>query len=134
MKILFPKNKYYLNKWYIINAKEKTLGYLSTLVIKYLCGKETSFYTPFVDQGNFVIIININHLKILNLKKKQKLYYKFTNRPGNLKKETYKDLEFKFPEKIFKKAIYGMLPKNKLSHNYLKRLFILNESKLNFPK
>jgi large subunit ribosomal protein L13 len=121
---MFPKKENHIPKWYIIDASTKTLGYLSTKIINLLMGKNTSFYNPSIDQGNFVIIINFNKLYFSKNKLLTKQYYIPTNRPGNLKIETLNTLKKKNPYLILKQAVLKMLPKNKISNIYFKRLFI----------
>jgi large subunit ribosomal protein L13 len=124
MKIIFPKKENHIPKWYIIDASNKTLGYLSTKIVNLLIGKNTSFYNPSIDQGNFVIIINFNKLYFSKNKLLTKKYYRSSNRPGNLKIENLNTLKKKNSFIILKQAVLKMLPKNKISNNYLKRLFI----------
>jgi large subunit ribosomal protein L13 len=124
MKIIFPKKENHIPKWYIIDASNKTLGYLSTKIVSLLSGKNTSFYNPSIDQGNFVIVINFNKIYFSKTKLLKKKYYISTNRPGNLKFETLNTLKQKNPYLILKQSISKMLPKNKISNIYFKRLFI----------
>jgi large subunit ribosomal protein L13 len=124
MKTLFPKKECHVPKWFLLDASGKTLGRLSTEVSKLLRGKEISFFTPGVDLGNFVIIINANKIKVTGKKETQKLYYRNSQRPGNLKIETFKELRNRIPTRILEKAIWGMLPKGVLGRTYYKRLYI----------
>jgi large subunit ribosomal protein L13 len=124
MKIIFPKKENHIPKWYIIDASTKTLGYLCTKIVNLLVGKTTSFYNPSINQGNFVIIINFNKLYISKTKLLTKKYYISSNRPGNLKSINLFNLKKKNPSIILKQAISKMLPKNKISNNFFKRLFI----------
>lgn len=125
MKILFPQKKYHKPKWYLINSENKSLGYISVLITKLLIAKENSFYTNNIDQGNFVLVINFNKIKISKKKQNKKLYYRNSNRPGNLKIETFSELNTRLPNRILLTAVKGMLKKNKITKNYLKRLFII---------
>jgi len=124
MKTLFPKNECHIPKWYVIDASEKTLGKLATEASKLLRGKETSFFTPGVDQGNFVVILNAEKIKVTGKKEEQKLYYRNSQRPGSLKIETFKQLQLRIPQRIIEKAIWGMLPKGVLGRNYYRRCFV----------
>lgn len=90
---------------------EKTLGRLATEVSKLLRGKEISYFTPGVDQGNFVVILNANKIEVSGNKETQKLYYRNSQRPGSLKIETFKQVKERIPSRILEKAIWGMLPK-----------------------
>ena len=126
MKILFPKKKYHIPKWFIIDATNKTIGFLSTLINELLCGKKNTFFTKNINQGNYILLINIKKIKITLKKEKEKLYYKNSNRPGSLKKETFKNLSNRIPERVFEHSIWGMLSKTIIGREYYKRLFILN--------
>jgi large subunit ribosomal protein L13 len=124
MKTIFPKKEYHIPKWFILDANGKTLGRLATLVSKLLRGKEISQYTPGIDLGNYVIIVNADKIKVTGKKETQKLYYRNSQTPGNLKIETFQDLKKRIPARILEKAIWGMLPKRVLGRQYYKRLFI----------
>ena len=127
MKTYFPKKEFHNPKYYILDANEKILGRLASQVSLLLIGKYTSFYTPGSDQGNFVIIINAEKITISGKKIYQKKYYRNSQRPGSLKIKTFLQLKKSLPTQIIKKAIYGMLPKNKLKKKYINRLFIYSD-------
>lgn len=124
MKTPFPKKEYHTPNYFLIDATGKTLGRLSTEASKLLRGKENCFFTPGIDQGNFVTIINADKIIVSGKKEDQKLYYRPSQRPGNLKQENFKKLKERIPAKIIEQAIWGMLPKGKLGRQYYKRLFI----------
>jgi large subunit ribosomal protein L13 len=130
MKTVFPKQEVHISKWFIVDAKEKTLGRLATQVSTLLNSKQYSYYTPGINQGNYVIVINSSHIKITGHKSTQKIYYKNSQRPGSLKKETYTFLKNRIPNRIIEKAVWGMLPKNVLGRNYFKKLYIYKTSNL----
>jgi large subunit ribosomal protein L13 len=130
MKTLFPKHECHVPKWYIIDAKGKTLGRLATETSKLLRGKETSYYTPGIDQGNYVVIINANQVCVTGKKASQKLYYRNSQRPGSLKVETFSQLQNRIPSRILEEAVWGMLSKNHLGREHYKRLYIYSESKI----
>jgi len=135
MKTIFPKKECHIPKWYVIDAKGKTLGRLSTEASKLLRGKETSFFTPGIDQGNYVVILNADKIEVSGKKEDQKLYYRNRlQRPGNLKIETFKQLKNRIPSRILEKSIWGMLPKGVLGREYYKRLFIYSDNKINYVK
>jgi large subunit ribosomal protein L13 len=96
MKTIFPKQESHIPKWFVIDATGKTLGRLSTEASKLLRGKELSYFTPGVDQGNFVIILNAEKIVVSGNKENQKLYYRNSQRPGNLKIETFYHFHFLF--------------------------------------
>jgi large subunit ribosomal protein L13 len=124
MITVFPKNHVHVPFYFILNASGKTLGRLATTASKLLRGKESSYYTPGVNQGNFVMIINSDQILVSGKKRDQKIYYSPTQRPGNLKSENYKSLKARLPSRIIERAVYGMLPKGTLGRNYYKRLYV----------
>jgi large subunit ribosomal protein L13 len=134
MKTIFPKKECHVPKWFVIDAAGKTLGRLATEASKLLRGKETSLFTPGVDQGNFVVILNANQIEVTGKKETQKLYYRNSQRPGSLKIETFKQLKARIPSRILEKAIWGMLPKGVLGRNYYRRLYIYSDNKINYLK
>jgi len=133
-KTIFPKKEYHIPKWFVIDAKGKTLGRLSTEASKLLRGKETTFFTPGIDQGNYVVILNADKIEVSGKKEDEKLYYRNSQRPGSLKIETFKQLKNRIPTRILEKSIWGMLPKGVLGRNYYKRLFIYSDNKINYIK
>lgn len=134
MKTIFPKKECHVPKWFVIDANGKTLGRLSTEASKLLRGKETTFFTPGVDQGNYVVILNADKIEVSGKKEDQKLYYRNSQRPGSLKIETFKQLKNRIPTRILEKAIWGMLPKGVLGREYYRRLFIYSDNKINYTK
>jgi large subunit ribosomal protein L13 len=101
-------------KWYIIDAEDQILGRLATRVSNILMGKNKSTYTPFLENGDYVIIINAEKIKITGKKDKQKLYRNHSGFPGGMKIEQYSSLIERRPEKIIEQAVKGMLPKGPL--------------------
>lgn len=134
MKTPLPKKELHIPKWYILDASGKTLGRLSTEVSKLLRGKEVSHYTPGIDLGNFVVIINASKIQVTGKKETQKLYYRTSQRPGNLKIETFKELKNRIPTRILERAIWGMLPKGVLGRQYYRRLYIYADDKVLYSK
>jgi len=134
MKTVFPKKECHVPKWFVVDAAGKTLGRLSTEVSKLLRGKEISYFTPGVDQGNFVVVLNANKIEVSGKKEEQKLYYRNSQRPGSLKIETFKQVKERVPTRILEKAIWGMLPKGVLGREYYRRLYIYCDDKINYVK
>lgn len=132
MKILFPKQECHVPQWFVIDAADKTLGRLATEASKLLRGKENCFYTPGVNQGNFVVILNADKIKVTGKKENTKLYYQNSRRPGGLKSETFKQLQNRIPTRILEHAIRGMLPKGVLGRNYYRRLYVYSTDKINY--
>ena len=134
MKTLFPKKENHIPQWFVIDAQGKTLGRLATEASKLLRGKESSFYTPGVNQGNFVVILNANKICVTGKKESQKLYYRNSQRPGSLKIETFKQVQARIPSRIVENAIWGMLPKGVLGREYYRRLYVYSDNKINYKK
>lgn len=134
MKTSFPKKELHIPKWYVIDAKNKTLGRLATIISKVLRGKENCFFTPSVDQGNFVVVLNSDKIEISGKKEQNKLYYRNSQRPGSIKKETFRDLKQRIPTRILEKAILGMLPKGPLGRKYFQRLYLYSADMISYKK
>ena len=132
MKTLFPKQECHIPKWFVVDAKGKTLGRLATEVSKLLRGKETSFFTPGVNQGNFVVVLNADKIEVSGKKELQKLYYRNSTRPGGLKSETFFQLKNRIPTRIIEQAVWGMLPKGVLGRSYYRRLHVYSSNTINY--
>ena len=109
-------------RWILIDAKDATLGRVSTQIAKYLIGKYKPTYTPHVDGGDYVVVINASELVVTGAKETDKMYYRHSCFPGGLKEAQLKELREKKPELIIAEAVKGMLPKNKLSAERMARL------------
>ena len=109
-------------KWLVIDASGKTLGRLATEVAKLLKGKHKATYTPFVDTGDYVIVINASEMVLTGNKLDQKMYRYHTGYAGGLKETTYRNLMNNKPEKALEVAVKGMLPKNSLGRQMFKKL------------
>ena len=115
-------------KWYLINVKGKSLGRLATKVANLLRGKEKPQFEYHKDVGDFVVVINTDELDI-NLKRaEKKIYYRHSGYPGALKSETLQERIKKDSTKVFRKTVFGMLPKNRLRKNWIKRLKIYKDA------
>ena len=111
-------------KWYVVDAEGQTLGRLATQVAVVLRGKHKPTYTPHLDTGDNVIVINADKVKLTGRKESQKMYYRFTGYVGNLKSITYKEMMEKHPERIIKIAVKGMIPHNALGRQMLDKLHV----------
>ena len=111
-------------RWILIDAKDATLGRVSTEIAKYLIGKYKPTYTPHVDGGDYVVVVNAKELVVTGAKETDKMYYRHSGFPGGLKEAQLKELREKSPESIIQEAVKGMLPKNKLAADRLQRLRI----------
>lgn len=109
-------------KWYIIDAEGQTLGRLSVTIANILRGKNKPEYTPHVDTGDFVVVINSAKIKVTGKKETDKMYYHHTGFPGGLRTTNFKDLMAKDPTKALMKSVKGMLQGNSLGANQLKKL------------
>lgn len=122
MKSFMAKTNEIERKWYVIDAEGKVLGRLATEVATILSGKNKPTYTPHVDTGDYVVIINAEKIKLTGKKLEQKNYSYHTGYPGGLKQVPYKDLIVSKPEKIIELAVKGMLPKSSLGRNMIKKM------------
>lgn len=111
-------------KWYIVDAKGKTLGRLATEVASVLRGKHNPLYTPHVDCGDYVIVVNASEIVLTGNKWNDKLYYRHSGYPGGLRSRTAKEVMAKFPERMVESAIKGMLPKTKLGRQMYRKLYV----------
>jgi large subunit ribosomal protein L13 len=122
MKTYNAKNETTTHDWYIVDAAGKTLGRLATKVATVLRGKHKPIYTPHVDTGDHIIVINANQIKVTGNKAKDKIYYSHSGYPGGLKEITFEKLLAKKPEKVIEIAVKGMLPKNPLGRAMYRKL------------
>lgn len=109
-------------RWILIDASSAPLGRVSSEIAKYLIGKYKPNYTPHIDGGDYVIVINAKDTVVTGDKEKQKIYYRHSGFPGGIKDARLEEVREKFPERIIESAVKGMLPKNKLSPERMKRL------------
>ncbi|GLT81071.1 hypothetical protein SLA2020_524770 [Shorea laevis] len=122
----YPKAKDHINTektWYIVDATDKILGRLASTIAVYIRGKNLPTYTPSVDMGAFVIVVNAEKVAVSGKKRTQKLYRRHSGRPGGMKVETFDQLQKRIPERIIEHAVRGMLPKGSLGRalfNHLK--------------
>ncbi|SHM85064.1 LSU ribosomal protein L13P [Caldanaerovirga acetigignens] len=109
-------------EWYVIDAAGKPLGRLAAQVAKILKGKHKPIYTPHVDTGDHVIVVNAEKVILTGKKLDKKIYYRHSLYPGGLKAETYRHFLQRAPEKVIYKAVWGMLPHNSLGRKMIKKL------------
>jgi len=108
--------------WHVVDAAGKAPGRLATRIARVLMGKHRPTWTPHVDTGEFVIVINAEKIKVTGNKLEEKMYYNHSQYPGGLKERTLKELLEKKPEEVIKRAVWGMIPKNKLGRAVVKKL------------
>ena len=111
-------------KWYVVDASGKNLGRLSSEIAKVLRGKNKPQYTPNVDVGDYVIVVNAEKIRVTGKKLQQKIYYSHSDYVGGMKETTLKDMLAKKPEKVIELAVKGMLPKGPLGRSMIKKLFV----------
>ncbi len=111
-------------KWYVVDAEGKTLGRLASEVARILRGKHKPTFTPHLDTGDYVIVVNAAKIKVTGKKLDQKIYYHHTGWVGGLKETTLRQMMAKKPEKVIEMAVRGMLPKGPLGAKMYKKLFV----------
>ena len=109
-------------KWFLVDAQNKTLGRLATEIANVLRGKNKPSFTPHLDTGDFVIVINAEKVEVSGKKSSQKLYRRHSGRPGGMKVEKFESLQERIPERIIEQAVKGMLPHNSLGRQQFKKL------------
>ena len=115
-------------QWFLVDAENQTLGRLATEVASVLRGKTKPNFTPHLDTGDFVIVVNAEKIKVTGKKSDQKLYRRHSGRPGGMKVETFKTLQSRIPERIVEKAIKGMLPHTRLGRQLFTKLKVYKGS------
>jgi large subunit ribosomal protein L13 len=121
-KTYLPPDSNADQKWFVVDAADQRLGRLATQIAMVLRGKNKPHYTPFMDTGDFVIVINAEKVGVTGKKSEQKLYRRHSGRPGGMKEETFADLQKRLPERIIEKAVKGMLPKTSLGRQLVTKL------------
>ena len=114
--------------WWIVDAEGRTLGRLATQIAHVLRGKHKTLFSPHVDTGDFVIVVNAEKIHVSGKKNEDKMYYHHTGFPGGIKSASYYELQEKHPERIVEGAVKGMMPKNALNRRTLKRLKVFTGS------
>ncbi len=122
MKTYMPKPDSIERKWYIVDAKGKTLGRLASQVAGILKGKHKPIYSPHIDTGDFVIVVNASEVYLSGKKREQKVYRHHSGYPGGLKEIPFERLIKEDPGKVVYKAVWGMIPHNKLGRKMIKKL------------
>ena len=109
-------------KWFVVDAADQRLGRLASEIAMILRGKNKPTFTPNMDTGDFVVVINAEKVAVTGRKNEQKLYRRHSGRPGGMKEETFDQLKARIPERIIEKAVKGMLPKNTLGRKLFTKL------------
>ncbi len=124
MKTFQAKKEEIDHQWYLVNAEGKVLGRLATELVKILKGKNKPTYTPHVDTGDFVVVVNAGKVTLTGKKMKDKIYYHHTGYPGGIKEMNAQKLLAKKPTEMIRMAVKGMLPKNSLGRQIIRKLKI----------
>lgn len=111
-------------KWYVVDAEGQTLGRLASAVASVLRGKNKPTFTPHIDTGDYVIVVNADKVKVTGKKLEQKIYYNHSDYPGGMKEITLKEMLAKKPEEVMKLAVKGMLPKGPLGRSMITKLHV----------
>ena len=122
MRTYIPKPDEISRNWVVVDASNQILGRLATEVARVLRGKHKPEFTPFLDTGDFVVVVNAERVAVTGRKMEDKLYYRHSGYPGGLKVETLRERLDKYPERAIRAAVWGMLPKNRLGRKLLKKL------------
>jgi len=129
MSTSFPTEGKIARKWYVVDASDQTLGRLATRVAHILAGKHNPQYTPFIDTGDHVVVINAAKVKLTGMKAGQKIYHRYTGYPGGLRSEQYDKKLARRPEAVVEDAIKGMLPHTKLGRAMASKLKVYRDDK-----
>ena len=124
MKSYMQKKETVERKWYVIDAEGKSLGRVATLAATYLRGKNKPTYTPHIDCGDFIIIINASKVNLTGNKLDDKMYYNHSQYTGGLRERTARTMREQYPEEMIERAVKGMLPHNRLGREMYKKLFV----------
>ena len=122
MKTQFPSAKSIERVWHVVDAEDQVLGRVATKVANLLMGKHKPTYTPFLDTGDHVIVINAAKVRMTGAKEDQKFYRRHSGYPGGLKETSARKMRATYPERIVELAVWGMLPKSKLGKHMYKKL------------
>ena len=122
MKTISAKAETVQRSWYVIDAEGHTLGRLATEVARRLRGKHKTEYTPHVDTGDYIVVVNAEKVKVTGRKASDKTYYRHTGHPGGLKEATFAQMIERSPEKVIELAVKGMLPRNPLGRAMYRKL------------
>jgi len=128
MKTQYAKKEEITRKWYLADADDQVLGRLAVKIANYLRGKHKPIFTPSVDTGDFVVVVNAEKVKLTGRKLDGKVYYWNSGYPGGLKSETAGERLARKPEEVIRDAVWGMLPKNRLGRAMFKKLKVYKGS------
>jgi large subunit ribosomal protein L13 len=124
MKTYSAKPKDVRREWFVVDATDKILGRLATEVARRLRGKHKPEYTPHIDTGDHIVVVNADKIRVTGNKLEDKVYHRHTGYPGGIRSVVLKDLLAQHPERVIEKAVKGMLPKNPLGRSMFKKLHV----------
>jgi len=122
MRTYVPKQDEIRREWLVVDASNQVLGRLASEIARLLRGKHKPEYTPYLDTGDFVVVVNAERVRLTGRKVEQKVYYRHSGYPGGLKQETAREMLEKYPERLIRRAVWGMLPKNRLGRKLYRKL------------
>jgi large subunit ribosomal protein L13 len=129
MSTYFPSEGEIARKWYVVDAEGQTLGRVASRAARILTGKENPRYTPFIDTGDHVIVINASKVRVTGMKAETKQYHRYTGWPGGLRTEVFRKRIVEKPEQLLRDAIVGMLPHTKLGRAMARKLKVYRGDK-----
>jgi len=121
-KTYYPKPSEITREWLLVDANDQTLGRLATKIAALLLGKHKPNYTPGVDNGDYVVVINAERVRVTGRKLDQKIYYRHSGYPGGLRSVTLREQLQRYPERVIRDAVWGMLPKNSYGRKLIRKL------------
>lgn len=124
MKTYSAKPKEIEQRWYLVDAEGQTLGRLATRIADTLRGKRKAVYTPHIDTGDFVVVVNAEKIAVTGKKREEKIYYRHSGYPGGLRERTFAEEIERRPTEVLRKAVKGMLPRNRLARRQITKLKI----------
>ncbi|WP_269533064.1 50S ribosomal protein L13 [Chitinimonas sp. BJYL2] len=122
MKTFSAKPHEVQRDWFVVDATDKVLGRLAAAIAHRLRGKHKAIYTPHVDTGDFIVVVNAGKLRVTGDKAQQKTYFRHSGYPGGIYERSFTEMQGKFPERVLEKAVKGMLPKGPLGYAMIKKL------------
>ena len=122
MKTFSAKPHEVKRDWFVVDATDKVLGRLATVIARHLRGKHKPEFTPHVDTGDYIVVVNVEKLRVTGAKAEQKVYYRHSGYPGGVYEDTFAKLQQRAPVRVLEKAVKGMLPKGPLGYAMIKKL------------
>ena len=122
MKTLSVRPQDVEHDWYVVDAENQTLGRLAAALARRLRGKHKASYTPHVDTGDYIVVVNADKIRVTGKKQTDKIYYRYSGYPGGIKAARFEEMMAKHPERVIEKAVKGMLPRNPLGRAVFRKL------------